>query len=332
MTEALLRTRAHITLYLLAALVMSFLAVQNVRYGFYDLFYASALFVPALLIGALYGWAKRNDSHGQLGHLLILSGLMLLTGVVVLHMDPTAHHWAYVLGLFGFLVVPLRSAIYLNIATACWISITLMASSGAYSGIRFFTSFSLLAGLAGVYAYLYHHKARSLGELAIRDTLTGAYNRRHLDFTLKQELARSEATKHPVSLIALEIDYYAQQLDAHGKGMALDLLPALSQLLRTMTRAGDSIYYGGDGLFYLLLPFTPQEGLLVIAERIRRTVEEKTWPTVDRMTVSLGCVTRADGQTDDQVLLQGAHQALRDARNAGHNRISHNGHQRQAAT
>lgn len=322
MTESLLRSRTHITLYLLGALIMTLVAVQNVRYGFYDLFYMGLLFIPLFLIGAMYGWARRNDHHVQSGHLLILGGLMLLTGCAVLASDPNAHYWAYMLALFGYLLVPLRSAIYLSLATALWIGITLIASAGLFYAIRFLSSFVLLMSLAALYAYFYHHKTRSLVELAIKDALTGAYNLRHLDFTLKQEISRSESSGHPLSLIALEIDYYHQLLEVHGKNTVNELLSQLSKLLRTMTRAGDSIYYGGDGLFYLLLPFTHQEGSVVIAERIRRTIEQQNWPVIDKMTASLGCVTRPQGQTDDQVLLTAAHEALRDAQSSGHNRVS----------
>ena len=329
MTESLLRTRTHITLYLLGSVIMVLLAIQNVRYGFYDLFYTGLLFAPLFLIGAMYGWARRNDHNVQLGHLLILGSLMLLTGCVILGGNPNAHYWAYMLALFSYLLVPLRPAIYLSLATACWIGITLLAEGGLFQALRFVTSFALLMSLAALYAYLYHHKTRSLVDLAIKDALTGAYNLRHLEFTLKQEISRSESSRHPLSLIALDIDYYDQLLEVHGKNTVNELLSELSKLLRTMTRAGDSIYYSNDGLFYLLLPFTHQEGSVVIAERIRRTIEQHPWPVIDKMTASLGCSTRPMGQTDAQALLTGAHEALRAAQSSGHNRVSQNNRQRK---
>lgn len=325
MTESLLRTRTHITLYLLGAIIMVMLAVQNVRYGFYELFYIGLLFAPLFLIGAMYGWARRNDQNVQSGHLLILGGLMLLTGCIVLSSNPNAHYWAYMLALFGYLLVPLRSAIYLSLATACWIGIALMANGGLFQALRFLSSFVLLTSLAALYAYLYHHKTRSLVDLAIKDALTGAYNLKHLEFTLKQEVSRSESSGHPLSLIALEVDYYHQLLEVHGKSTVNGLLAELSSLLRTMTRAGDSIYYSGDGLFYVLLPFTHPEGSVVIAERIRRTIEQQSWPVIDKMTASLGCTTRPAGQTDEQALLTRAHEALRVAQASGHNRVHQKG-------
>lgn len=323
MPESLLRTRTHITLYLLGALVMSLLAIQNVRYGFYDLFYANLLFVPLLLVGAMYGWARRNDAQALTGHLAVMVLLVLITGIAVLKVDAAAYHWTYVLGLFGFLVLPLKPAVLLNLGIACWIALALVIASGLYDSLRFLTSYVLLAGLAGMYAYLYHNKNRSLVELAIRDPLTGAYNLRHLEFTLRQEISRSESSGHPLSMIALEIDYFEQQLDAQGQDVINQLLMDLAKLLRSMTRAGDSVYYRGDGLFYIMLPFTPAEGSLVIAERIRRTVEERSWPVIDKVTVCLGCTTRLQGQTDAQALLEEAHQALRDAQAGGHNRLCH---------
>jgi len=73
----------------------------------------------------------------------------------------------------------------------------------------------------------------------------------------------------------------------------------------------------------LLLPCTPEEGVLVIAERIRRTIEESTWPEVDSITVSIGANTFTPVQNSKsaQELLQGSHAALDEANSKGNTRV-----------
>ena len=321
LAESYLRTRARIALYVTSAFLLLFMAVQNVRYGLYELFYMSILLAPLMLIGAVYAWTRRSDINAHRGHLCVLA-FMLAVIIVQLGMGQTAiSHWLYAIGLFSFLLLPLKTAFVFNIATLVLSSVALSINDSFYNTLRFATSYSLLVGLAGMYAYLYHHKSRFLVEVSIKDATTGAYNLKHLEFTLKQEVSRSETTGHPLSLIVLDIDFYDQQLEVHGPNFANELLTAFGERLLHATRAGDSIYYAEKGRFYILLPVTPEEGLLVIAERLRRNVEEYTWPVVDKLSVSLGCLTRKPGEVDDKLLLERAQTALKQAQQSGRNKV-----------
>ncbi|WP_020409344.1 GGDEF domain-containing protein [Hahella ganghwensis] len=321
LAESYLRTRARIALYVTCAFLLLFMAVQNVRYGLYDLFYMSILLAPIMLIGAVYAWSRRSDLGAHRGHLCVLA-FMLVVIVIQLGLGETAiSHWLYGLGLFSFLLLPLKKAFVFNIATLVCSSLALSLNESFYTTLRFATSYSLLVGLAGMYAYLYHHKSRFLVEVSIKDPTTGAYNLKHLDFTLKQEISRSESTAHPLSIILLEIDFFDQQLEVHGPNFANELLAAFGQRLLQATRAGDSIYHAERGRFYILLPVTPEEGLLVIAERLRRSVEEQTWPVVDKLNISVGCLTRSAGEVDDKLLLERAQGALKQAQKSGRNKV-----------
>lgn len=323
MTEAQLRAQTRAALYGIAALLMAILAWLNYRYGMYYLFYTAAMFIPLFIFGSAFSIIQVKRQLRETGHEIILSTAVLVIALRINHGEFAALHWLYPLGLLSFLSLSLRSALFFNAITLVLISLLITVISTIFFGLRFFTSYILLAGIAGMFAYLHHHRNRSLVELSITDSLTGAYNIRHFDEILTKEVSRADATGHRLSLISLEIDYFPQVKDVHGQAIANDILAELSKMLASMIRAGDSLYYDGGEKFYLLLPFTPAEGVLVIAERIRRRAEEGTWPVVDSISASIGCTTLTSEHRTSADLINTANLALADAQKKGHNRVTH---------
>lgn len=319
--ESYLRTRARIALYISSTILLLIMAIQNVRYGLYDLFYASIMLAPAMIAGALYAWSQRSNLNAHRGHLCVLYFMLLIIIWMISKGEVSITHWLYALGLFSFLLLPLKQATISNLVTLLLSTIALAANDSFYNTLRFITSYALLTGLAGTYAYLYHHKTRFLVKQSIKDATTGAYNLKHLDFTLNQEISRAETTGNPLSIIILDIDFFDQQLDIHGPNLTNELLSDFGRKLQEVTRAGDSIYYAENGRFIILLPVTPVEGLLVIAERLRRDVEESTWPVVEKLSISAGCLTRTTGETDNKALLERGLTALEQAKQSGRNRV-----------
>lgn len=321
LAESYLRTNTRIMLYGGAFLLFFILAVQNARYGNYNLFYTGMLCLPALAAGAIYAWFKRSELGAYLGHLAVLIYLLALVLNLLTRGQPESLHWLYGLGLFSFLLLPLKTAFNFNLSVLIGSSLVSLFNYDFFTMLRFATSFALLVGLAGMYAYLYHDKARYLVEAGIKDALTGAYNMRHWDLTLRQEVSRSETTEHPLSLLMMEIDYFDQTLDVHGQNVANEILAEMGKLLLTLTRAGDSIYREGNGRFLFMLPTTDEEGLLVFAERLRRSIESASWPVVDSMSASIGCLTRESGQEDIRILTTNLQKALAQAQQSGHNKV-----------
>jgi diguanylate cyclase (GGDEF)-like protein len=321
LAESYLRTRTQILLYFGSFILFFLLALQNVRYGNYSLFYTGMLTLPALIAGAVYAWFKRSELSAHIGHLIVLVYLLLLVLNLLARNEPAILHWLYGLGLFSFLLLPLKTAFNFNLAVLLASSLISLYSYNFLTMLRFATSFALLVGLAGMYAYLYHDKARYLVEAGIKDALTGAYNMRHWDLTLCQEVSRSEATHHPLSLLLMEIDYFDQTLEVNGQNVTNVILSELGKRLLTLTRAGDSIYHAGNGRFLFMLPTTQEEGLLVFAERLRRSIENTSWPTVESMSASIGCLTRRPGEEDIKSLMDNLQKALAQAQHSGHNKV-----------
>jgi diguanylate cyclase (GGDEF)-like protein len=113
-----------------------------------------------------------------------------------------------------------------------------------------------------------------LQELAIRDSLTGLYNRRYLMETLDRELSRAARDRVPLSLVMIDIDHFKQVNDQFGHKAGDMVLQALSILFSSKTRRMDiACRYGGDE-FFVVLPGANLDCACKRAEEWRSEFEE----------------------------------------------------------
>lgn len=331
-SEIQLQTRLTATLFLLGAIAMVVLGIQNYRYGLYELVYVATLLSIVYLSTSLY--AKFSPEAKYLKQACLAVGVI---SVLSIFANAGEHpeelkHWIFPIGLLCYLCLPYRQASIFNVVMGVCYSLLLLFASSIISALEFATSFALFMGLTSTYAQLHQKRSRTLVELEIHDPLTKAYNYRHLRDTLKKEMCRADRTGKPLSLVSLEVDYFPQIQDMHGLPNTNDLLARFAETLKAMIRAGDSDYFDGKQTSYLLLPCTPSEGVLVIAERIRRTIEESNWPVVDAITVSLGCTTyipddcSGDRDGEAKKLIENAQIGLIEAQKNGHNRVCLHSH------
>jgi diguanylate cyclase (GGDEF)-like protein len=127
--------------------------------------------------------------------------------------------------------------------------------------------------------------------LTITDDLTKLYNYRYLMQYLESEVRRCLRYKKKVSLLFIDIDGFKKINDTFGHLIGSQALSELGQVFRQILREADVVgRYGGDE-FVIVLPETPLSGALLIAERIRKQVEDYEFFAQNlsmRLTVSLG--------------------------------------------
>jgi diguanylate cyclase (GGDEF)-like protein len=325
MTNDPLFNRTSSALYLLCAALLVVLAVQNYRHGLYPLVYSASLL--ALFFACMAAYLRYAP---ELKHAVPLNRTLLGLTLLTILWDASIHYvtalyWIYPLALLSFIALPMHQAIRCNALTLALTAPIALWREGVVYALNFATIHLFLCSVAIVFAQIHQRSSRKLVELEIRDPLTGAYNMRHLEDTLAKEICRADRTGRPLSLIALEIDYLQQIIELHGNSQVNTLFQQLSESLRATIRAGDSQYCNDEHTFYLMLPCTPSEGLLVIAERIRRTIEESAWPVVDSITVSVGCTSYKSGErtSSGERMINEAQLAMREAQKNGHNRVCH---------
>jgi diguanylate cyclase (GGDEF)-like protein len=165
---------------------------------------------------------------------------------------------------------------------------------------------------------------RELHLLARVDSLTGVKNRLALTETVAQLLSQASRAGRPLGVLMIDADHFKSVNDRFGHGGGDKVLLALVGSIRATLRASNVIGRIGGEEFVVLAPDTGLEQALVLAERIRETVE--TTPLlVDghllQLTVSIGAVAAVPGEHDVNGLLQRADAALYAAKRAGRNRV-----------
>lgn len=163
-------------------------------------------------------------------------------------------------------------------------------------------------------------------EQAIRDGLTGAFNKRHFKYKLREEFAYALRHSEAVSLILLDIDHFKQVNDTYGHPAGDMVLRKLSEVISGTLREEDTFArYGGEE-FAVILRNQNAQRAYVAAERIRRAVEtyKFIWEgSRIPVTVSLGIATlyRANFR-DPHEMLRDADEYLYKSKRGGRNRTT----------
>jgi diguanylate cyclase (GGDEF)-like protein len=159
---------------------------------------------------------------------------------------------------------------------------------------------------------------RRLEHLSMSDPLTGLGNRRAFDEALAVEMARARRASSSMGVVILDVDHFKQFNDRHGHQAGDDALVTVATVLAQEARAEDRACRIGGEEFALLLPGADDAAAAVVAERIRRAVENADAEPAG-VTVSLGvAASRGD---DPRGLLEIADARLYVAKEAGRNRV-----------
>lgn len=163
-----------------------------------------------------------------------------------------------------------------------------------------------------------------LREQAVRDPLTGLFNRRYLEETLDRELARAARESYPVSIIMIDIDHFKQVNDTYGHEAGDVMLKALGGVLMSHSRRGDfACRYGGEE-FLIVMPNMTSGIVQERAATLRKSLKALVVPYANQIltaTYSMGIASYpANGDTRDS-FLRAADQAMYAAKNAGRDDI-----------
>ncbi|MFW2513901.1 diguanylate cyclase [Demequina sp. SO4-13] len=162
-----------------------------------------------------------------------------------------------------------------------------------------------------------------LAELAVRDTLTGLFNRRHLGPSLEAAVAAAEATGSPLSVVMLDVDRFKKVNDAHGHAVGDSVLEQVARLLAAGVRDEDVVARSGGEEFVLVLPGATEEQAVARAEALRARCSAHRFETTAgplHVTVSLGVAEHRQGITADDLLIR-ADRSLYGAKAAGRDRV-----------
>ena len=166
------------------------------------------------------------------------------------------------------------------------------------------------------------HGRAELERLSQMDGLTDLPNRRHLMETIEREIRRAQRTERPFTLLMIDVDQFKHYNDTFGHLAGDEVLKRLAGILAAAIRTTDYAGRFGGEEFTVLLPETPLEGAVEVAERIcARMAEQEFGQDRPNVTVSIGmgeCPT--DGASVDTII-EVADAALYFAKETGRNRV-----------
>ena len=163
-----------------------------------------------------------------------------------------------------------------------------------------------------------------LRDQAIRDPLTGLFNRRYLTETLQRELARCAREGKPLTVVMLDVDHFKALNDAHGHETGDRMLQELGRFLGDETRHGDVACRFGGEEFVVVLPGATAPAAAARAQVWRSAFEHLVISHEGAdvsVTLSMGvaeCPSHAGGADG---VLRAADVALYEAKRQGRNRV-----------
>jgi diguanylate cyclase (GGDEF)-like protein len=156
---------------------------------------------------------------------------------------------------------------------------------------------------------------------SLTDPLTGAHNRRALDRELSVLTARSRRSGAKLSAVAIDLDGFKAVNDTRGHVHGDRLLAAVVDAMGSQLRAGDLLFRVGGDEFVVLLPDTPADEALVVAERLRVAAGEAAVALAAGVTASIGVAEGPTRRSPPEALLADADRALYRAKELGRDRV-----------
>ncbi len=159
-------------------------------------------------------------------------------------------------------------------------------------------------------------------ELALKDALTGIWNRQALNEDLEKEYTRWQRYQKPLSLVVWDIDFFKRVNDNYGHAAGDKVLKTIARIFMQATRDADFIARFGGEEFVGIFPETRLEDALILANKIREKVQNSKFHYENSpvpITASAGLATFRPNDTIDDVFKR-ADAALYRAKESGRNR------------
>lgn len=236
--------------------------------------------------------------HGQNYNLYLLFPLLVALPVLL------KTRWAVFLGvLSGLLASPMMLTQYDSIT---------VAAIGISMGLTWLVSAWLVFAMTA--------QSRRLRDMAITDSLTGAFNRRYLELQVAKSVQDWERYRRPVSLLLLDLDHFKHVNDRFGHAVGDAALQRLVNLIQQRIRKADTLCRFGGEEFMLLLSETTAEKARQVADELCRAVACANILPEGSMTVSVGVCDVTQAQ-DMEHWFKLADAALYQAKRNGRNRV-----------
>lgn len=150
----------------------------------------------------------------------------------------------------------------------------------------------------------------ALAEQAIRDTLTGLYNRRYFNHRILEEIAQADRNKHTLAILMCDLDHFKLINETRGHQAGDEVLKAVAKSIQDSTRGTDLVFRWGGDEFVVILSDANREGGLIVADRIRTGVQKISDVANSDLNLSIGMALYPEHGNNAPELIRVAERAL----------------------
>lgn len=242
--------------------------------------------------------------------------LGVVTTVYVI--GPQQIFWIYPALIAVFYLVRPREAIVIALLTLAVLAPRLMDSENPMSTITMLITILVMSAFAFAFSLITNRQRELLVQLATKDPLTGAGNRRRLDGKLNEVVNAHRRNGATASMLMLDLDHFKSVNDAHGHAVGDQILQRVTEIINLRIRVTDGLYRIGGEEFVVVIEGQSAERATQLAEQLRTLVEANQLVPDQAVTISLGVAELRKNETAKDWLHR-ADEALYRAKRAGRN-------------
>lgn len=311
------RKAAYCYALLAVAVLLAPIDAHNFYSGHYVLATAGVLVLFLFLGNSYLQSSDRQPLMSLPAVLLVTLGLVMLS---LIYSQSYQLYWIYPLLVALPILLKTHLAVWLAIAVGIVVTpfVWMRFDSGTAAVVSLSIAHTWLIG--GGLMYTLSQQSRQVNEQTVTDSLTGAYNRRHLKVVAKQALQTWNRELHPSTMLLIDVDQFDQVTNELGQERGELILCRIVELLKHRVRSLDQVFRYSGQTFAILLSETDEVRAIHVAEELRSCVERAKLVHSRALTVSMGICDVTQVGTVEQWFNQ-CDRALFQARNEGNNRI-----------
>ena len=316
------QSRIHLAGGLLAApiSVLMLLMIRRAHYRWW-MGLTTTLFDVTMVSAALAAFLIAGNPHAAVNSQMVFPLYFLALSATTIRLDHRACAVAGLTAVVQYVAIVLVAVLLWDLNAPKYAPFIYgMFDSGSQLGRV------LILATAGWLGTLVNLRMQKPHILSAADSLTGMMNRRTFEDRWQGEVARARRYGRPISIAAIDIDYFKQFNDTYGHAAGDTALQSVGLVIRNRVRAGDFAARIGGEEFVVALPETSSVDAVTMAEQVRRAIAENPiringQRDVANVTISIGVASWPEHGEEITRLLERADNRLYEAKLAGRDQV-----------
>ena len=297
-----------------------FLTIRRAHYAWW-MGLTTTLIDVTMVSAALAAFLVANNPRAAVNSLVVFPLYFLALAATTMRLD---HRACAVAGLAAVL----QYSAIVWVALVWWDAAAPEYALSGYGTIDFGSQAArvLILGTAGALGTLVNLRMQTPHILSAADWLTGLMNRRTFEERWQGEVARARRYGRPISIAAIDIDYFKQFNDTYGHAAGDMALQSVGRVIRSRIRAGDFAGRMGGEEFVVALPETNSVSAMTMAEHLRLAIAENSIRISGqrgnvKVTISVGVASWPEHGEEITRLFERADNRLYEAKLAGRDQV-----------